>query len=52
MWKIGKDLYRLEYFDYEDIRQRVREGEHIGELAEEYHITESEILKIAGIQRA
>lgn len=51
MWKVGSK-WKLEYFDYEEIRERIRRGEQPADVAEHFHISEFEVRKISGILRA
>lgn len=48
MWKVGSK-WKLEYFDYEEIRERIQRGEHPADVAEEYHTSEFEVRRIAGV---
>lgn len=51
MWKIGSK-WKLEKQDYREIRQRIQRGEHPADIADEFHISEFEARKIAGMLEA
>lgn len=51
MWKVGSK-WKLEYFDYEKIRERIRKGEHPADVARNFHISEFEARKISGTLQA
>ena len=51
MWKVG-NKWKLEYFDYGEIRERVKAGEHPADVAEDFHISEFEVRKISGMLEA
>lgn len=48
MWKVGSK-WKLEHFDYLEIKERIQRGEHPAEVAKDFHTSEFEVRKIAGV---